>query len=277
MIRIHAGDHWKLIGHQDHARLAGAFADRWGNADFSKPEPFFGIREAVSRHDDAWAERDAEPLLTPAGEPSAFSRELVGTYDAFEEIDFADYLKVRGRATEGVAADNPYAAILVSMHTVNLLTEQADLSSLDEADQRLHAEFIDHQMRRQEELRQSLASRPALGRFLSDECLSAGFRFLQACDSLSLIACVGYDSPLPLRHQHPTRQGLPVSIICHPLRPDVYQCAPYPFDEPLLRFEIPFRRVGLKACDSIESFQQAYREAEVEFFPLVLTADHDAA
>jgi hypothetical protein len=134
VIRVKEPGGWMLVGHRDHARFAGELARQWGNAEFAPPEPFADILVAVARHDDAWAERDAAPCLTREGRPSAFSHELVGTYSAFEEIDLADYLAVRGQATEAVAADNPYAAIIVSMHTVNLLTEQADLRGLSDQD-----------------------------------------------------------------------------------------------------------------------------------------------
>ena len=152
MIRIARPDGWLLINHRDHARLAGEFAARWDNPDFAPPEPRAEILTAVARHDDAWAEHDAAPVLTPEGRPSAFSRDLVGAYRAFEEIDFEAYLRVRARATEAVAVDNPYAAIIVSMHTVNLLTEQADLTILTQPQQALHAEFIATQRERQEHL-----------------------------------------------------------------------------------------------------------------------------
>ena len=95
------------------------------------------------RHDDAWAARDAEPSVTREGRPEAFSRELVGAYSAFEEINLRDYLAVRGRAAKAVAAENPFAAVVISMHTVDLLTARADLSALSEGDRNLHRRFIE--------------------------------------------------------------------------------------------------------------------------------------
>src|SRR5450432_3264265 len=118
MLRFQTADGWMLIEHREHARLAGKFAHYYGNDEFAPPEPLDDILVAVIRHDDAWKERDTLPFLTRENKPSAFSKELVGKYSAFEEIDLIDYLAVRGRATEAVATDNPYAAILVSMHTV---------------------------------------------------------------------------------------------------------------------------------------------------------------
>ncbi|HEY5227736.1 MAG TPA: DUF3891 family protein, partial [Opitutaceae bacterium] len=161
MIRIETDSGWILVEHPEHARLAGRFAVHWGNADFAPPEPRADVMTAVARHDDAWATRDAEPFLTREGRPSAFSRELVGKYSAFEEIDFGDYLAVRGRAAEAVAADNPYAAIVISMHTVSLLTTQADLTSLNAYDLELHRRFTEAQKVRQGEWIASLAGDPA--------------------------------------------------------------------------------------------------------------------
>src|ERR1700759_5091084 len=144
MIRTETVDGWLLITHPEHAALAGRFADAWGNDDFPRPEPYAHVREAVYAHDDGWLARDGAPVITKQGKPSAFSRELGGTYSAFEEIDLADYLTVRGQALDAVAERDPYAAVVISMHTVNLLTEQADLSTIRPADRPLHASFIEH-------------------------------------------------------------------------------------------------------------------------------------
>ena len=126
MIRKELPDGWLLVTHGEHARLAGLFAEAWGNAQFAAPEPRAAILCAVASHDDGWAARDAAPFLTKAAVPEAFTKDLVGSYSAFEEIDLPAYLRVRGEATATVAARNPFASIVVSMHTVNLLTEQAD-------------------------------------------------------------------------------------------------------------------------------------------------------
>lgn len=196
MIRIKTPEGYLLVGHQEHARLAGRFAGRWGNALFPPPAPPAALPEvllAVFHHDDAWAGRDATPFLTRENRPSAFTRELVGTYSAFEEIDLADYLAVRGAATEAIATGHPYAAILISMHTVNLLTEQADLSTIKAAERPLHTAFIAEQLRRQKELAAALP--PELAAHASPEQLQRAFEFLQFCDNLSLLTCVRYEAP----------------------------------------------------------------------------------
>jgi hypothetical protein len=107
MLRMETETGWWLIKHPDHADLAGAFAAAWGNAMFRKPEPRERVLLGIARHDDGWATRDAHPVTTRQGKPSAFSIELVGKYSAFEEIDLEEYLAVRDRAVRIMAEKDP--------------------------------------------------------------------------------------------------------------------------------------------------------------------------
>ncbi len=275
MIRIATPTGYTLVAHQEHARLAGRFAEHWGNAFFPPPAPADLLPEivlAVARHDDAWAARDATPFLTREGRPSAFTRELVGAYSAFEEIDLADYLAVRGAATEALAAEHPFAAILVSMHTVNLLTEQADLDTLKPSDRPLHAAFIEGQLRRQAELAASLP--PALAAHATPAQLRRAFEFLQFCDNLSLLTCVRYDQPRPLRHAHPDTGGARRVITCTPvdLGGGAYRLDPWPFDAPELTFTVPARQIPSAACADLAAFRAACSAAPVETLPIRLVA-----
>ncbi len=264
VIRHRLHDEWLLVSHPDHARLAGLFARAWGNDVFPHPEPIAPIVAAVARHDDAWAARDAAPELTRAGEPAAFSRELVGTYDAFEEIDFEAYLAVREAATEVVAADDPYAAILVSMHTVNLLTEQADLASLTAGQRAAHARFIENQLCRQRALCEALAADPALTGHLGEAALRRGFEFLQACDSLSLILCVAYPEPIALRHTHQRVDGVRVGLEAVPRGDDAWAVRPWPFREASLEVRLPFKRVAHGELRDLPTFRAAHARAPTE-------------
>src|SRR5208283_5507222 len=153
MLRRQTRNGWWLVTHPDHARLAGAFAARWGNERFPPAEPRERVLEGIARHDDGWAARDAKPQITRQGKPSAFSVELVGKYSAFEEIDLADYLAVRDRAVRLIAAEDPYAALLISMHTYNLLTEHADRTTITPAQLPLLDQFLEQQRSLQQALR----------------------------------------------------------------------------------------------------------------------------
>lgn len=274
MLRIDEPTHWLLVTHPDHARLAGEFASARGNDDFAPPEPRADVLVAVARHDDAWLERDAAPCVTRDGRPAAFSRELVGSYNAFEDIQLADYLRVRGRATEAVAIDNPYAAILVSMHTLNLLTEQADVSKLSPEDFVLHRTFVERQRARQQALVAAVSKLPTHNAALLADQLDRGFRFLQACDSLSLTACVRYAKPIALRHRHLLRDGRSTALDCQPLGQDVYRIHPYPFTSDELSFTVPFRRIPRQIFPTDSALRAVYAEAAQEFFTVKIVRDH---
>lgn len=273
MIRLDCEKDWLLLGHADHAALAGEFARHWKNERFAPPEPFAHILDSVSRHDDSWRQRDAEPDLTPEGHPSAFSRELVGTYEAFEDIDLAAYLGVRGGATEQAAARDPYSAVLISMHTVNLLTEQADPDTLDAEGRNLLDVFVAGQRSRQAELLKDLAGRGMKPEYLTVEALRRGFEFLQACDSFSLLVGVDYPDRSALRHRHPFGDSNAVEIAYLPLGDRRYRLDPWPLDEPELVFDIPYRRVAKSAMTALEPFRAAYANAAVEPVRIVVTGE----
>jgi hypothetical protein len=273
MIRIATPTGYTLVAHQEHARLAGRFAGHWGNTTFPAPAPAEIMPEvlvSVARHDDAWAGRDATPFLTREHRPAAFTRELVGAYSAFEEIDLADYLAVRGAATEAVAAEHPLAAILISMHTVNLLTEQADLATIKPADRPLHAAFIEGQLQRQRDLAASLP--PAFAAYATPSLLQRAFEFLQFCDNLSLLTCVRYDQPRPVRHAHPDATGARRTLTCPPVAEATFRLDPWPFDQPTLSFTVPARQVPSAACADLAAFRAVYTAAPVEQLPIHLVS-----
>lgn len=261
---------WILITHPSHGCLAGEFAKHWKNRDFPEHQPAVEVNYGVSHHDDAWASRDHQPFLTREGLPSAFSKELVGTYDSFEEIDMEDYLEVRGRAAEVVAEQHPYAAVLISMHTHNLLTEHVDLSTLTDEQTVLLKAFNEKQTARREEWIAALKEDSELSPYTTVEYRERAFQFLQGCDSLSLIACVAFDEPIALQHKHPTVSGGSVEISCTPLGAHKYRLNPYPMDEDELQFELPYKYVASDSFDSLETFRAAYSAAELESLTITL-------
>ena len=265
MIRKELPDGWLLITHGEHARLAGLFAEAWGNAQFASPEPRIDVLHAVSAHDDGWAARDAAPFLTHARIPEAFTKDLVGSYAAFEEIDLPAYLRVRGEATDAVAAQNPFAAIVVSMHTVNLLTEQADLATIRPDQRPLHAEFVAAQRAFQLEMAARLNA--------SQGTLDRAFRLLQACDNLSLIACAGYAEPRTLRHSHADRDGQLRQLICTPQEPGVFKISPSPFKEKSMTFTFNVRRLAGRTFATDDDYRSALAATPYETQTVTLLAD----
>jgi len=265
MLRLETETGYWLITHPDHARLAGAFATRWGNARFAKPHPRTQVLHGIHVHDDGWAARDASPSITRQGRPSAFSQELVGSYSAFEEIDLADYLAVRERAVEQVQAADAYAGLLVSMHTYNLLTARADRSTVAPAQLPLLDAFLERQLGLQDDLRARIRGNPEFAsEDTSDAAILNNFRLLQACDNLSLLSCVAFMEPATLLHPLATNDGGATTVTVSAIAPRQFRLQPYPFDEAELRFEVPARHVEGHVFASSAEFAERFAAARIE-------------
>lgn len=265
MIRRETDDGLFLITHGEHARLAWRIACEWGNAQFPIPEPRHDILSAVLTHDDGWLLRDSRPMLNQHGEPEAFTRSLVGAYSAFENIDLPAYLRVRAEATEAVAARNPFAAIIVSMHTVNLLTERADLSTIPEKYRALHAGFVEAQRAFQRDTAAQLHASPT--------ALERAFRFLQTCDQLSLVACVAYQEPSTLRHRIETTTRESTEIHCRPRNKSTCEITPWPFQQEPVALSFEARRFSTFQFNSDQAYRTAFDIAPRETLQVTFVSE----
>jgi hypothetical protein len=274
LLRLETETGWWLVTHPDHARLAGAFAERWGNDLFLPPEPREHVMRGIARHDDGWSTRDAAPQITKQGKPSAFSTELVGKYSAFEEIDLADYLAVRDRAVRLIAAEDPYAAVLISMHTYSLLNDHADRSTIAPAQLPLLDRFLEDQRALQDSLRKQIAANPKLKpEHRSDDAILDHFHLLQANDNLSLLTCVDFQKSANLLHALPTRDGRRVPVEVRPVGIRRFILEPYPFAERTLTFQFPARHAKGKLFSSAKELQDAFNAAPREMLSVMVSAD----
>jgi hypothetical protein len=273
MLRMESETGWWLITHPNHARLAGDFAAAWGNEQFRKPEPRARVLKGIACHDDGWAARDAHPVITRQGKPSAFSTELVGKYSAFEEIDLAEYLAVRDRAVRVIAEQDAYAGMLVSMHTYNLLTAHADRSTIAPDGLLLLDAFLERQRNYQSELRDAIAADHSLTALDKAEAtIEEHFRLLQACDNLSLLSCVAYAAPAHLLHPLPLSDGGVAEVKVLPVAHRHFRLDPWPFAEAELQFTFPVRHVSGKVFAKAQSLQDAFTAAPIESLTVTLSA-----
>lgn len=265
MLRMESETGWWLITHPDHARLAGAFATAWGNAQFRRPEPRERVLKGIAHHDDGWAARDAHPSVTREGKPSAFSTELVGKYSAFEEIDLAEYLAVRERAVRIIAEDDPYAGLLISMHTYNLLTAHADRSTIAAEGLAMLDAFLEGQREYQADLMAAISADGSLRDVeKSEQTILEHFRLLQACDNLSLLSCVAFSAPADLLHPLPLNDGAAAEVKVTAIGPRHFRLAPWPFAERELTFTFPGRHVAGKTFGSSGELEAAFVNAREE-------------
>jgi hypothetical protein len=272
MLRLESETGWWLVTHQDHARLAGAFAEAWGNERFLAPQPRSNVLLGIRCHDDGWTTRDAAPQITREGKPSAFSAELVGKYSAFEEIDLEDYLMVRKRAVRLMADEDAYAGLLVSMHTYNLLTARADRSTIRPE----QLSLLDGFLVAQEGLQKELLNRIRSGGFRDEDTTETRirdhFRLLQATDNLSLLSCVGYMQPATLLHPLPLRDGSYTEVRVEPMGDRRFFLQPYPFTRTLLSFEFPARHIEGKCFTGSTVLQRKFAAAKATQLRVTLCA-----
>jgi hypothetical protein len=266
MLRLETETGWWLVTHVDHAHLAGAFAAQWGNELFLAPEPRDRVLRGINAHDDGWAARDQQPQITRQGKPSAFSVELVGKYSAFEEIDLADYLAVRERAVRMVAEADAYAAMLVSMHTYNLLTARADRSTIQPEQLPLLDAFLARQVEFQKQLLDRLVAEGT-----SVSMVENHFRLLQAMDNLSLLSCVDFQKPASLLHALSLRDGGETPVQVGSLGERHFRLDPYPFAGSPLVFDLPARHVEGKLFSSVEDLQSKFHQAAPALLPVTIT------
>jgi Protein of unknown function (DUF3891) len=272
MLRLETETGWWLVTHPDHANLAGAFATHWGNAIIAPPEPRTNVLLGIHVHDDGWALRDAAPTITKQGKPSAFSSELVGKYSAFEEIDLADYLAVRERAVAQIAAKDAYAALLVSMHTYNLLTARADRATIAPSQLPLLDDFLARQQTLQDTLRTiiHINADPNTPSEAITNQIQDNFRLLQATDNLSLLTCVDYASPATLLHPMRKNDGTQSEIQVDPQGNRIFRLAPYPFAESSLTLTFPARHITGKSFATSADLQHQFAKAPIEHLTVTI-------
>ncbi len=272
MLRLETDSGWWLVTHPDHARLAAAVAEQWGNELFRTPEPRERVLLGIKTHDDGWAARDARPSITKAGKPAAFSVELVGKYSAFEEIDLQDYLAVRERAVEEVAAKDAYAALLVSKHTYNLLTARADRSTIAPEQLPLLDAFLKRQKTLQAELFAAICADDSLhAKDVTEQRIEEHFRLLQAADNMSLLACVDFKGPATLLHPLPLNDGGTSEIKVGSTGVRSFRLEPYPLRRDQVVLEFPARFVAGKTFGSPDQLAESFHAASVEVLTMRLS------
>src|SRR5260370_42026757 len=110
MIIQEQGDQLVLIRQTDHAVLSGFFAREWGNAQFTRPEPFASFCLAAAEHDNGWREWELLPGLDLKTRlPYSFT-----------SIPTEEHIALYQRGIERLIKMDHYAVLLVSIHFAEL-------------------------------------------------------------------------------------------------------------------------------------------------------------
>src|SRR5207247_1293002 len=99
-----------------HSRVAGLLAAHWGNDVFARPTPYASMVLAAQEHDNGgWWDVELKPRLSAQGYPLDYT-ETIGYLGP-------DWLDGWGRGVERLAQHDRYAALIVLIHGVGLLTQ----------------------------------------------------------------------------------------------------------------------------------------------------------
>ena len=211
------GHSWTAIGQPAHAWLAGQVARAWaGGLDAE-------VVLAIEQHDVAWTEWDlTPPLHAEAGRAAAFF-----------EAPAARRLEIWTKVTGRLVAQNPYAALLVSLHARNIHTRYAERDQWPTA-------FLDEQRSDQDHLLARLAS----GGVTRDRA-ERDADLLFCLDALSLALCHGW----PARDL-PAFDGTTIRL--EPVGPEEATLEPWPLIAPELEIGLRARRLTERFDDEAQ-------------------------
>lgn len=239
MIVYDQKDEVVVIRQTDHAVLCGFFAREWGNSEFSRPEPFDSFRLAAAEHDNGWTEWEAQPLIDRA------------TFlpFTFMSIPTEQHIAIYQRGLERLLKVDRYAALLVSLHCVDLYDKtRATLPGFSAkyvraSETPLVHEFVQRLRLQQLRLKMDLRADPTTKSVLNEALLRANVQRLEALDRLSLYLC------LPTLDES-TIEGVPLNDggeeVDWRLRHEGNACvklSPYPFRREPLTVSILARRI----------------------------------
>jgi hypothetical protein len=249
----------------DHSRVAGLLAAHWGNAEFAEPTPYTSVVLAAQEHDNGWWDWEIKPTLNERGEPIDY---ITGggvdrlTHTAFDRHGIAR-----------VAAQDPYAAVLVSMHLVGLNNQGWGLVPHMPDRQNLPGvpEFMSEQEALRARLLDDLRRSPEYAEHCTEARIWTNYRLLEVADQLAQFICNRYPFNSTAR-----RNGPPSTLQHVPLAPgnddttltlDVQDetraiVRPYPFDVDPLVISFPARLVPWRSYTSQEDFLRHYYKAE---------------
>ncbi len=162
-----------LVRQVDHQEQCALLAGAWGNAVFSRPEPFAPIEEAAACHDEGWRAWEAAPCVQ-GGAPVNFT-----------EIDRPTHVALYRAGIRTAIGRGPRTGLLVSLHGQRLYEGRGGLDPgpppARTAREPVVRAFLEEQDAVQRELREAIDADAALGPWES-----AGYRLLQTWDALSI-------------------------------------------------------------------------------------------
>ena len=188
-----------LVSQVDHSRVAGLLAAHWGNAAFAPPTPYVSMVLAAQEHDSGWWEWESKPTLNEAGYPPDY----IGSIRHLGRGVWLDFYR---RGIERVAAQDPYAGYMVSMHGDGLLTQGMGLlpSMPDYTGDPAVVAFLDEQKALRAGLEARLQADAVDAEMRTNEHLWTNFKLMEVFDQFAQFLCNRYPFNSRERKNGPT-------------------------------------------------------------------------
>jgi len=257
MIRRESEEGWFVITQPDHANLSGKIMARWGNEEFSPPEPYDEVLFAIYEHDNGWKEWEEAPQVNPAnGFPMSFLEMNPG-------VSFGIWRWCFGRYSE----NHPYASALIALHFDRLnerfyhpgSRHNLEIRTLSKT---LHTEIEEFVLK---------MLKVALPHFRENqnplplpEAVQTNLRFVQIGDLLSLILCRGVEDLVTLNDVPIDYRGSRGEITLRAITPYSYEISPSPFSAGEFIVSVRGRRLKQKKFASSHELQDALAQSTYE-------------
>ena len=263
MIVLDRGETWQLVQQTDHAMLAGAMAQAWGNSDFEPPAPRRTMTTATARHDDGWAIWERAPSLLNGSTPPRPRN--------FLDVEVIPHLAFYRAQITAVLDDDLYAAALIAMHGCGIYngrygTDPALRLTFAVAEREAVDQFIAEQEARVEAIVEELG--------IPDTERWANYRLLQVFDRLSLYFCMHdleQHAGATLRPVPSSYGGDETELALTPVGPWEVNVDPYPFTTDRVELSLLSRTVPKRAWADADDFRRDFFAAEVQSIPVALS------
>src|SRR3990172_1086690 len=257
MIRRDVKEGWVLINQHDHAELSGEIMTFWGNKEFLRPEPYDEVLFAIRGHDNGWKEWDSSPRINP-----------VNQYPMnFIEMTSSDQAYIWRRCFKRHSVEHPYASALIALHFGKLNEKSLNKNLNNNMAKSLHSEIIDFVSN----MLNINASDLNLSSFPKDVQVNLGL--VQIGDIISLALCHGWSSN-KIKYAPLNYDSSLSTLSLESSDGSNFTIRPYPFAEPLLRFQVRGRKLKQKKFSNDAELRQMLNQTEYETLQFSIRKDN---
>jgi Protein of unknown function (DUF3891) len=242
MIVTDAGEAWQVVLQTDHAALAGEIARAFGGDGFAPPTRPASVEIAARRHDDGWRVWESAPLRDPSGAPKHFYG-----VPAAAQLDFYRC------CIAAVEDEDPYAALLVSMHGAGVFGGDYGWRGAPVSDELapLAGAFVAEQEAR-------YAGRAAAAQVSEAERWS-DHDIVQVADRISIVLSAQTGTMGPATIEKIVRADRSAEpLVMEPEGEWTVTLAPYPFAEAPARFSLLRRLIPKQEWPDDEAFRATF-------------------